>query len=182
MSSAGSPPPARSFGAPFAAQNRVLAGALMGGLFFIGLALFFVLPLDETPPLWVPVAQLAAGVAVHLGLEAFGYRTLPLDPSLSDDEAAATAMVRYQTGMLLRFALSEAIAIASIALAFVMPEGGFVVYAVGALVSLVLMGVHVWPWSRPVGKAAAVLEASGRASRLREVFGLGDPGSPIQRL
>ena len=45
-------------------------------------------------------------------------------------------------------------------------------YAVGALVSLVLMGVHVWPWSRPVGRTADALERAGQPSYLREAFGI----------
>lgn len=166
---------------PFPSQHRILTGSLMGGLVVLGLALSFVLPTDEAPAAWVPLAQIVAGVAVHLTLEAIGYRTVPLDPSVDDDQAAAQAKVRYQTGMILRFAICEAVAIASIGLAFVLPEGGFLVYAVGALVSLVLMGVHVWPWARPVGKSADALEVSGQPSGLREAFGLASPG-PIQRL
>ena len=170
--------------APFVMSHRILVGALMAALVFIGMALLFVLPLDQAPPLWVPLAQLAAGAGIHLVLEAIGYRTPPLEPSLDDDAAAAQALVRYQSGMFLRFALCEAVAIASIALAFVLPTGGWVVYGVGAVVSLVLMVVHVWPWSRPVGKAADALEASGRSSRLREVFGIAGAGAggAIQRL
>ena len=155
---------------PLAAQNRLVAGTLISGLLFIALALFFVLPTDEVPPLWVPLAQLAAGVAVHA-----------LVPSLDDEAAVAQGMVRYQGAMILRFALIEAIAIVSIALAFVLPEGGFLTFAGGAVVSLVLMAVHVWPWARPVGRSADALEAAGRRSGLREQFGHASSG-PIQRL
>ena len=149
---------------------RVLSSSLIGALVFIGVALFFVLPIDETPPLWVPLAQVVAGVAVHFVLETVGYRVQPLDPSLSDDDAAAAGRLRWQSAMILRFALSEFVALASIAAAFVLPDGGFVIYAVGALVSLVLMAVHVWPGARPVGRTADALEANGKASHLRETF------------
>ena len=81
--------------------------------------------------------------------------------------------------MMLRFALSEVIAIASLVAAFVV-EGGLGAYAVGALVSLALMAVHVWPWARPVTKVADALEASGRPSFLRETFGVPAQG-PIQQ-
>lgn len=91
-------------GAPFAVSHRMLAGALMGALVVIGVALFFVLPSDEAPPVWVPLAQVLAGVGLHLALEAVGYRTPPLDPSLDDDAAAAQATTRYQAGMILRCA------------------------------------------------------------------------------
>jgi hypothetical protein len=164
---------------PLAAQNRLVAGTLISGLFFITLALFFVLPTDETPPIWVPLAQLGAGVAVHLMVETIGYRPAALDPSLDEDAAVAQGMVRYQGAMILRFALIEAIAIVSIALAFVLPEGGFLTFVGGAVVSFVLMAVHVWPWARPVGRSADALEARGRRSGLRESFGH-SPDGPIR--
>ncbi len=159
-------------GAPFALSTRMLAGSLMGALVFIAIALSFVLPTDETPPVWVPFAQLVAGVGIHAVLEAIGYRAQPLAAGLSQDDATAAGQARWQSGMILRFALSESVAIASIAAAFVLPQGGFMIYAFGGLVSLVLMAVHVWPWSRPVGKAADALEASGQRSHLRETFGV----------
>ncbi|WP_210650278.1 hypothetical protein [Nocardioides sp. SYSU D00065] len=171
------PPPA----AGFASSNRILAGTLMGALVVIGVAVSFVLPADTSLPIVVPVAQVAIGVAVHLLLDAFGYRLPALPTTLDAEEAAAQARGRWSSAMVLRFAIAEAVAIASLAAAFVLPDGGILVYAGGAAVSLVLMAVHVWPWERPVGKAADALEADGRASGLREVFGLA-PQGPVQRL
>ncbi|KGN36090.1 hypothetical protein [Knoellia subterranea] len=165
--------------AAFALSARILCGALMGALVLMGLVLFFVLPSDETPPIWVPLAQVVAAVVVHVGLETIGYRIAPLESALSDDEAAAEARTRWQSSMMVRFALSEAIAIGSIALAFVV-DGGIWVYLVGAAVSLVLMWIHVWPGARSVGRTADALEAGGRASHLRETFGASAPG-PIQQ-
>lgn len=180
MTSASPHGPDQRFGAPYAAQHRLMAGALMGGLFVIGAALAFVLPTDEAPPSWVTLCLLAAGVMVHLALDAFGYRTIALDPSLDDDSATATAMAAYQAGMTVRAAFAEAIAITAVLLAFVLPEGGFSIYAVGGGVSISLMSVHVWPWARPVGKAVDRLESRGKSSRLCEVFGLPDPGPTRQ--
>lgn len=160
----------------FALSTRVLAASLMGALVFIGIALFFVLGTQEdglaAPSLAVLLVQLAAGVAVHVVLEAVGYRADPLDPSLPEDEAARTAREVWQAGMVLRFALSEFIAIASVAGAFLVPEGGYLTYLAGALVSLALMLLHVWPGARPVGKVAAGLEERGQSSHLRETFGV----------
>lgn len=174
-------PLARPLGAPYAAQHRAVAGALIASPVVVGLALFFVLPVGEAPPAWVPIALVAAGVVAHLLIEAVGYRVPALAPSLDDDAATGLAMVAYQAGMILRFAVAESVAIASIVLAFVLSEGGLSVYAVGAGVSLVLMGIHVWPWARPVGKGADRLEARGKPSRLREIFGHATEG-PVQRL
>ena len=163
----------------FAMSARILSGSLMAALVFFGFALFFVLGADDTPPLWVPLAQVAAGVAVHVLLETVGYRIPPLDTDLSDADAQQAARGRWQTSMMLRFALSEVIALLSLAAAFVL-DGGVWTYLGGAVVSLALMAVHVWPGARPVGRVADALEASGRQSHLREEFGLAAPG-PIQQ-
>lgn len=167
--------------APFALSARILAGALMGALVFMGVALSVVLHPDAPVSVTVLGAQLLAGAAAHLLIETVGYRTPALSPSLSDDEAAAQARTRWQSLMIMRFAIAEVVAIASIAAAFVLEDGGFVTYLGGAVVSLVLMAVHVWPGSRPVGKVADALEAGGKRSGLREAFGF-SPSGPVQRL
>ena len=122
-------------------QHRILAAALMGGIVLVGAALASVLPLDEAPPTWVTLGLVGAGVAVHLGLDAFGYRPTSADP-----------VAAFQAGMIVRSAFAEAIAVVSAALAFVLPDGGFATYAVGAGVAIALMCIHVWPSARAVGK------------------------------
>jgi len=168
-------------GTSLAVSARILAGSLMGALLFMGVALAFVLRTDSRPPLWVPLAQLVAGAAIHVLLDTIGYRLQPLEVSMGDTEAASAARARWQAAMILRFALSESVALASIAAAFVIGEGGFWIYAAGAVVSLVLMVVHVWPWARPLGRTVEALESAGQPSHLFEAFGLSGPG-PIQRL
>jgi hypothetical protein len=167
--------------APFALSTRLLAGSLMGALVVIGVALSVVLPAPDTFPLAPLAVQVLAGVAAHLLLDAVGYRTPALATDLTDDQAAAQARTRWQALMIMRFAIAEFVAIASVAAAFVLPNGSILTYLGGAVVSLVLMVVHVWPGARPVGKVADALEAGGRRSGLREAFGLSAPG-PIQRL
>ncbi|MBC2934779.1 hypothetical protein [Nocardioides sp. zg-1228] len=169
--------------ASFARSTRVLAATLMGGLVVVGVVLAVVLP----APVWggealvVLAVQVVAGVAAHLVLETIGYRTPALSTDLTDADAAARARTRWQSSMILRFAISESIAIVSIAAAFVLADGSILTYLGGAAVSLALMLVHVWPSARPVGKVAEALEADGRRSGLRESFGLSSSGA-IQRL
>lgn len=165
---------------PRALSARILAGALMAALVLILFALSFVLVgLSELPPLWAPLAQVTAGVIVHFVLEQIGYRVPALQPGQEDP---GTSYARFQSAMILRFALSEAIAIASLAGAFVVTEGGFLVYVGGMLVSLALMAIHVWPGRRPVERTAAALESGGVRSPLRETFGFGGQGGAVQRL
>jgi len=173
-----------------AASSRTLAMTLMGSLVLIVLALWFVLGGQEgalTPPVPVVVGQLVAGLIVHLALEKIGYLVGPLERGLDPDEATRRALVAWTTKMALRFVLSEAVALVSIVVAFSVPEGSFVVVAVGAIVSLLLMLVHVWPGARPVGKLADELEGEGQPSGLREAFGhtgsgAGGTGGAIQEL
>lgn len=172
-----STPQASSAG--FAQTARILAAALMGGLVFIGVAMFFVLGTEQTPPLWVVLALLALGVVSHLVIETVGYRLRPLESDLGDDAAAREARTRWQAAMIQRFAISELAALGALVLAFVI-DGGVWVYVLGALVSLALMAIHVWPGARSVARSAEALEANGRPSHLREAFGHTGPG-PIQQ-
>lgn len=180
MSSATPTPPSASF----AMSQRSLVGSLMSGLVLVAFAIYFVFvgqgDVWASPPLYVPVAQLVAGLTAHFLMETVGYRVAALDRSLSEEDAATRARQAWQTTMILRFALSELVAIASLAAAFVVTDGGYLTYLGGMLVSLVLMGVHVWPSARPVDRIAAALEQGGRSSHLRETFGL-DSSGPVQR-
>jgi hypothetical protein len=163
----------------FARSSRMLVGAIMGALVFFGVALTFALGTEGSPPSWVLLAQLAAGVGVHFLVETIGYRAEPLDPSLDDNDAAVVARTRWQASMMVRMALIEAIAILSLVAAFVIDEG-VLTYVGGAVVSLVLLAIHVWPSSRSITRTAEALESRGQLSFLRESFGL-PPAGPIQQ-
>lgn len=171
-------PPPHATTTAFALSSRTLTGSLMGALVLFGIVLSFVLGTTSAPPAWVPLVQLLAGVAIHFLVEAIGYRPAPLDPDMGDAEATAAGRVRWQSSMMLRFAMVEVIAIVSIVVAFLI-DGGVWTYAGGAVVSLALMAIHVWPGSRSVTRTAEALEARGQSSFLHQTFGLPAPG-PIQ--
>jgi hypothetical protein len=168
-------------------QTKILAGALMGALVVIAVVTYVVFNSREDvlalPPVWMVAAQVAAGLVVHALVEAVGYRAPALDPSIDRDEALRQAQASYQTLMVTRFALCESIAIASLAGAFILREGGWVGYVTGAAVSLTLMAAHVWPGSRPIDKVQTSLQRDGARVPLHEAFGL-EPKltGPIQEL
>jgi len=172
------PNPAQSF--------RTLALALMAALVMIGVATWFVLGVEDgvfRPPWWLLGGQLAAEVVVHLLLDAVGYRAKPLDPGLPAAEAARLSYAGWQQAAILRFMLSESIALVSLALAFALPEVGWLGYVTGAVVALVLMLWHVYPWQRPVQRTVASLERAGGASPLHTLLGLPEPlRGPIREL
>lgn len=168
-------------------STTMLALSLMGALVIIPVAVFFVVGGEDgalhAPATVLLVAVPAAGVAVHVLLEAIGYRVQPIAPGTPEDDARSQAVARWQASMVQRFALSEAIAIVSLALCFVVDQGGYVLLLLGCATSLALMAVHVFPWSRPVGRVADALDRDGAHSGLREVFGTGrGPGGAIREL
>ena len=122
------------------------------------------------PPLPLLIGLPVVGVAVHVVLDLVGYRTAPLDRSIPAEEATTAAAARYQAGTMVRFAVSEAVAIVALAAAFVVASGprtgpdrvrGHARAARGPR----------RPWQRPMGRTAAALERDGADSHLREVFG-----------
>jgi hypothetical protein len=167
-------------------QIQLLVGTMMWSLVLLAVVLVFVLPVDDrlaAPPLWLLAAQFAAGGAIYLALESIGYRTPAIHPEDDQATATTTAVRALQSGTILRFALSEPIALASLAAAFVIDGGSVLCYATGAVVSVALIGYHAWPWSRPVDKTVASLERDGGRSYLREGLGLPPKlGGAIQEL
>ena len=71
---------------------------------------------------------------------------------------------------MLRFALSEAPALVGMALAFVVDQGGYLVFLVGAAVSLVLAVLHVWPSDAQVTRVQQRLESAGARAPLLETL------------
>ena len=155
-------------------QIQLLAGAMMSSLILIAVVVASAAPGDDrfaAPPMWLLAAQFGAGAALFVLIETFGYRTGAFDPE-TEQTTTADALAAFQNGTIMRFALSEVVALGSLAAAFVIEEGGITGYATGAVVSLALMGYHAWPWSRPVDKTVAQLERDGGRSGLREGLGL----------
>jgi hypothetical protein len=168
-------------------QAQVLAGATIGFLVMMGVLSYSLLASGETlsaPPWWLVGAQLGAGLVVHLACEAIGYRVPAVPPGTPEPEGTRIGVAAYQSRAILRIALSEAIAVASLAGAFAIGgAGAWSVYLVGAGVSMILLVVHGWPWSRPVDRIETALERAGARVGLREALGL-QPRltGPIQEL
>ena len=161
-------------------QVQTIVGAVMGSLVMIAIALGLAFPADErfdAPPLWLVAAQVLAAIAVHIVVEAAGYRTPAIHPETSEAEARATSARAFTSGTVLRVGLCESIALASVAAAFLVDPGGYAGFLTGAAISLVLMAVHAWPSSGPIEKTRASLERDGGRSFLREQLGqLEEPG------
>ena len=156
----------------------------MASLVMIAIALAVVFPESErfhSPPLWLVGAQVVAALMIHLLVEAIGYRAPAIHPEADPATAGTEAVRAFTAGTVLRVALCESIALASVAAAFLVDTGGYLGFLTGAAISLVLMAVHAWPGAGPVEKTVISLEREGGRSHLRERLGLGG-GGPIQEL
>lgn len=165
-------------------QVQTVAGAVMGSLVMIAIALGIAFPEGErfdAPPLWLVAAQVLAAIVVHLAVEAIGYRAPAIHPETGEAEARTISARAFTSGTVLRVGLCESIALASVAAAFLVDSGGYAGFLTGAAISLALMAVHAWPGAGPIEKTLASLERDGGRSYLREQLGLGTVG-PIQEL
>jgi hypothetical protein len=167
-------------------QIQTLVGTMMWSLVLLAVVLVIALPDDDrfaAPPLWLLAAQFGAGAVILVVLDHIGYRTAAIHVETDQQSAATQAVSAFQAGTILRFSLSELVAIGSLAAAFALDHGSVIGYATGAVVSLALIGFHAWPWSRPVDRTVASLERAGGRSHLREKLGLPPKlGGAIQEL
>lgn len=156
-------------------QMRTLAVTLISGPVLFAVVVYFLVGMADggmdTPPAWVLLLQVAVAVALYFVVEAIGFAT---DPAGDGDpqEVASASFLTYQTAMVLRFALCESLTIISIALAFVVEPNTFLTYALGGLLSVLLMVVEVYPSRRNVSRIQSSLEREGDPSYLHESFGL----------
>ena len=156
---------------------RLVVAVVMGAPWIICLAMWFVLSVsyadDETPFPWLFLAVVVAvGALVALVITVIGYRAAPLPTGLPAAEAASRSRTAYTSRLFLRMALAEIPLLVSMALAFVTLRDGFYVVLLGAVVSMVLLLVHVWPTQRSVDRVTDSLERGGTRSHLREALAL----------
>lgn len=156
---------------------RILAAALMGALVVIGGALSFTVGNHQTdrngnpvhthaPGVWMYAVIVALGVVAAVLVQTFGYRIPALQPNLESSQARATALRVYQQSMFLRFALSESVAIVTIALLFAGGSNTILPYVVAALIAELLLAYHVWPSERVISRVQQRLDRNGGRSDL----------------
>jgi hypothetical protein len=152
---------------------RITVTAIVGAPVFMLLAVYFVLGdtlEDPVPTTWLlVVVVVAAASAVLTAL--VGYRTRAIAPGTDAEEARKVSREAFSSGTFLRVALTEAVAIISLALAFVAPEGGIFVFMLGAVLAIGLIALHAWPSDRVIARVQQSLERDGGTSHLREAIG-----------
>ena len=165
---------------------RLVVGAMLSFLVVMALALSFVLgPVSDDPRpgegLFDPPEPWALGVLAGLTLAVLvlitlvGYRTTAIAPGTPPQVAGRTSAGALTAGTFLRAALAESVALVALALAFVVTEGGYVLFLCGAAVTVVLGLVHAFPTERTIRRTEASLERAGGTSYLPQQLSLPAP-------
>jgi hypothetical protein len=152
--------------ASFRHAQRVLCAALLGTQVVMLLAVSATLGSTgfDSPPVWALVIVLAVGVTEAALVPTFGYRVAAIAPGATPEERRSSTVGAVQTSMILRFVLSEAVAITSIVLALVVDAGGTLIALAGVAISLTLCVLHVWPSDRVLARIKDALEREGGQS------------------
>ena len=124
----------------------------------------------RSPPVWAVLLVIAVGIAGAVVIPRVGYRLPAIEEGAAPEETRTTVLRAIQSTTILRFAMSEAIAFISFALAFVVGDGGAIVCVIGIACSLALGFWHVWPSDRVVTRIRGALERDGGQSLLDEVL------------
>jgi len=169
--------PSRSGPTPVMRSLKILVGGIAGGIVFMAVALAFVLRFTA-PPLWAVVVLLLLGIGADALIRTVGYRVKPLAPQTPSQEAGTRSMGVFRSLMMMRMALAESVALIGIVLAFITTQRSWLVFAVGAAVSLLLIALHVWPSRSSVDRVVVSLEKDGARTGLHDILGLGRGGVP----
>jgi membrane protein YdbS with pleckstrin-like domain len=158
--------------ASFRHTLRLLCAALLGSQVILLLAVSATMGSSgfDSPPPWAVAVVVALGVVGAVVIPVIGYRVPAIAPGANHDESRVTVVGAVQSSTILRFALSEAVAIASIALAFVVDGGGTIVCLAGVAISTTLGVLHVWPGDRVLSRLKEALEREGGQSDLDAVL------------
>jgi F0F1-type ATP synthase membrane subunit c/vacuolar-type H+-ATPase subunit K len=150
--------------------SKITVATVMAGLVVFTLVFSFVLGTDGYPPTWVAWALGALAVVSFLLSNAIGYNVPAIAPGTPPEEAAGTARGSFQTSMFTRLALSEAVAIIAVVLAFVVVPRTVMTVVIGVVLSLALFAWHVWPSERVITKVEQRLDRDGGRSYLSDTL------------
>ncbi len=129
------------------------------------------LPLDDArePPLALTLGVLALVGAGFAAAHVVGYRAPAIEPGTSAEQAGRESLQRFQTMLVLRFAMTEAPLLVALALSFALDHGPWP-YLVAVVPGALSLAFHTWPGRRTVGRTRAALESRGARSYLDEAL------------
>jgi F0F1-type ATP synthase membrane subunit c/vacuolar-type H+-ATPase subunit K len=162
------PEPVTTPVAPPIKSTRILVSTLGSALVFFGIVLYLEIPGSGYPPIWVPWTLGALAVISHLLSRTLGFRVRPIPASTLPSDAMPAALAAFQSSLILRFALSEGIAIIAMVLSFVLAT--WMTYLIGGVLALILFVVNVWPSTANISKVQQQLDREGGQSYLADAL------------
>jgi hypothetical protein len=162
------PAPVAAPVAPPIRSTRFLVSTLGSAMVIFGIVLYTEIPGSGYPPLWVSVTLGALAVISHLLSRTLGFRVKPIQAGTPPAEAMATALAAFQASLILRFALSEAVAIIAMILSFMVAT--WMTYLIGGVLALILFVMNVWPSTALISKVQQQLDREGGRSYLADAL------------
>ena len=155
-------------------RTLAIALCLSPALLVVVLALVLPTAWGDEPPVAVVLGLVAMVGVGFASAEAIGFLTEPLtaDVATHHDEAQRISLGRFQSAMMLRFALTEMPILVGLATSFVLDDGIWPLLVTVAL-GLPVMWFETWPGRRNGRKFAARLESGGVRSGLVDALGVG---------
>ncbi|TDU86864.1 hypothetical protein EV138_0380 [Kribbella voronezhensis] len=150
-----------------AASLTMVVTAMMAAIPMITVVMWFVLAGDgigDFPGGWAPILVVALAVGAYSFCELAGFRAPAVPPGGQPAEVEKQSWQRFTSSTFVRFALSEAVFLVSITIAFVVDS--YWIVLVGAVLALPLVAWEAWPGRRNQQRFAAALEAAGHPSYL----------------
>lgn len=156
---------------PLAQSFKILAYALMGAPFVMALAVYFTLAGTDNST--VPVFPFLAflSIAGVLGYASWAMiKQFPVFAPGEEIEHFEASWARLQPTFMLRFALSEAIMIIAVALAFVMGSGGLAIIATGLIMSEIFLYLTFYPSKANLKRVEDHINSEGGRANLTQYF------------
>jgi F0F1-type ATP synthase membrane subunit c/vacuolar-type H+-ATPase subunit K len=151
-------------------STRMLVSVLAGSVVLWGVVMSFIFPSSEFPPIWVPLTFGALAVISHLLSRTVGFRLKPIPAGTLPTEAMPTALAAFQSSLIIRFVLSESVAIIALVLSFIVVPQTWTTYLIGGVPSLILFAVNVWPSTALISKVQQQLDREGGRSFLADAL------------
>lgn len=146
---------------------RILSLAMIAAVALFGVVAVLTLGgLGEYPSPAVSAGLFGANVCAFAVAELMGYRT-PAAPAGDDEAAHDLGRQTLQSTTTFRLVVTEAPAVASLVLAFVLGSGW--TYVVGGFWALLFMAWHGYPSRRVLARLERSLDREGGRSRLTEL-------------
>lgn len=162
-------------GAGQLAVMRMIAGAFIGSALILALPVSFIVP-SETwfamPSVLSLALPIVLGAAALAGVLTVGHRVPAIARATPPERARTEAVGAFQTTFFIRLAFAEVPVLVGIAASVIDENGSAIPYAIGAVISLILLATYAFPSPASVRRVERQLDREGGRSHLSRALGV----------